>query len=58
MADNEKVELSFVTEVGVFGDLDINDPTIKNAKKKKNDNIEDMIAEAITENANTLTGLE
>jgi hypothetical protein len=58
MADNEKVELSFVTEVGVFGDLDINDPTIKNAKKKKNDNIEEMIAEAITENANTLTGLE
>jgi hypothetical protein len=58
MADNEKVELSFVTEVGVFGDLDINDPTIKNAKKKKNDNIEDMIAEAIIENANTLTGLE
>jgi hypothetical protein len=58
MADNEKVELSFVTEVGVFGDLDINDPTIKNAKKKKDVNIEDMIAEAITENANTLTGLE
>lgn len=58
MADNEKVELSFVTEVGVFGDLDINDPTIKNAKKKKNDNIEDMIAEAITENVNNLTGLE
>lgn len=58
MADNEKVELSFVTEVGVFGDLDINDPTIKNAKKKKNDNIEEMIAEAITENANNLTGLE
>ena len=58
MAEQEKVELSFVTEVGVFGDLDINDPTIKNAKKKKNDNIEDMIAEAITENANTLTGLE
>lgn len=58
MAEHEKVELSFVTEVGVFGDLDINDPTIKNAKKKKNDNIEEMIAEAITENANNLTGLE
>jgi len=56
--ENEKVELSFVTEVGTFGDLDINDPTIKNAKKKKNSDIEAMIAEAITENANALTGIE
>lgn len=58
MAENEKVELSFVTEVGTFGELDIDDPTIKNAKKKKNDDIEAMIAEAITENATALTGLE
>lgn len=50
-------ELSIVTEIGVFGDLDIEDPTSKKIdKKKKSDfsDIEDTINTAIKENLKTL----
>ena len=42
-------ELNIVTEVGVFGELDINDPTKKKVKNK--DEIQKMIEEAIMENS-------
>lgn len=50
-------ELHVLTEVGVFGDLDIDDPTAKKVKRKKtdNDDIEGMINDAIEKN---LKGLE
>jgi len=43
-------ELNIVTEVGVFGELDINDPTKKKVKSKEE--IDAMIQEAIIENSN------
>lgn len=48
-----KETLVAVTEVGVFGDLDINDPTVTEVAQKKKDaeNLDDLIAEAVTENA-------
>lgn len=45
-------ELHVVTEVGMFGDLDIEDPTKKKIKKKKK--IKDEIEEAIQENLKKL----
>ena len=46
-------ELNIVTEVGVFGSLDIDDPTKKkvNSKNGKTD-LDEMIQEAIVENFN------
>lgn len=46
---NKNEELNIVTEVGVFGELDINDPTKKKVKNK--DEIQKMIEESIMENA-------
>ncbi len=43
-------ELNIVTEVGVFGDLDINDPTKKKVKNKEE--VDKLIQEAIIENSN------
>ena len=63
---NEFDNLSVVTEIGVFGELDIDDPTAQSIKKKKKnnglcvDNTEDIaetIAEAISENYTTLNSL-
>ena len=49
-------EFNIVTEVGVFGDLNIEDPTVKSVKKKNNTNyteeeIETLIKESISTNA-------
>ena len=54
---SNKEEFNIVTEVGVFGDLNIDDPTIKSVKKKNNTNytdeeIETLIRESINNNAN------
>lgn len=46
-------EMNIVTEVGTFGDLDINDPTATKVKKKKKE-IDELIQESIKENANNL----
>lgn len=43
-------ELSVVTEVGTFGDLNIEDPTQKKVKKQ-NEDLEALIKEAVAENA-------
>lgn len=51
----EKEELSVVTEIGVFGDLDIEDPTAIDVKKKKKA-LDDMIEESISENKEALIG--
>lgn len=52
----EKAKQVIVTEVGTFGGLNIEDPTMTeiNGKKKKAnaDDVDRIIAEAITENAN------
>lgn len=50
-------ELSIVTEVGTFGSLNIDDPTVKKIKKKKNElgvemDIDEMIRESIEHNKN------
>ena len=47
-------ELSIVTEVGVFGDLNIENPTEK--KIKKGDDLDAVIAEAIKNNQENLNG--
>lgn len=48
-------DLHIITEVGVFGDLDIDDPTKNKIKKKTEDRgIDETIAEAIQENARNL----
>ena len=49
-------EYSIITEVGTFGDLNIDDPTVKPIKKKNNTNyteeeIESLIKESINNNA-------
>lgn len=46
-------EMSIVTEVGTFGDLDIEDPTVKKVKKSKKE-IDELIQESIKENAANL----
>lgn len=48
-------EYSIITEVGVFGDLNIEDPTVKNVKKKNNtdyteEEIDALIKESINAN--------
>lgn len=52
----EKAKQVIITEVGTFGGLNIQDPTMTeiNGKKKKpnSEDVDRMIAEAITENAN------
>lgn len=48
----ENNELSYVTEVGVFGSLDIDDPTVIEMKKKKE--MEELIKEAIENNKKNL----
>lgn len=54
----ERDELCFVTEVGTFGDLNIEDPTVQGAgKKKKKDDIEALIEAANEQNLNTLTAI-
>lgn len=54
-----KEEYNIVTEVGVFGDLNINDPTVQSVKKKNNEDstdeeIQQMISESIQTNASAL----
>lgn len=46
-------EYCVVTEVGVFGSLNIDDPTKKKIKNKKN--TEELINETIQENLKNLT---
>ncbi len=51
----ENNDLHVVTEIGVFGELDVEDPTVNNVKKKNKDvNVDEIINEAIQENLNTL----
>lgn len=55
MADINLNDLSVVTEVGVFGSLNINDPTAKKVNKKDNDKdveLEALIQESIEHNKN------
>ncbi len=52
----ENNDLSYVTEVGVFGSLDIDDPTVIEMKKKKKKEMDDLIQEAIEENKKNLKG--
>lgn len=47
-------DLHVVTEVGVFGELNIDDPTKKKVKKA-NESLDDVIAEAVQENLNNLS---
>ena len=48
----ENNDLYYVTEVGVFGSLDIDDPTAVELKKKKE--MDDLIKDAIEENKKNL----
>jgi len=57
---NEKDEgLHILTEVGVFGDLDIDNPTAKKVKNKKDemDDIDALIESAIGENSKNLENI-
>lgn len=48
-------ELYVVTEVGMFGELDVQDPTKKKVKRKENEqDLEAIIAEGIASNKNNL----
>lgn len=49
---NEEQEIYIVTEQGVFGDLDIKDPSKKKAKKKSE--IDELIREANEKNLQNL----
>jgi hypothetical protein len=53
MKDREESELCVVTEIGVFGELDIKDPTKKKVKKKSSE-MEALIEAAIEENKKNL----
>lgn len=44
-----KENLNIVTEVGVFGDLNIEDPTVTNVKKKNTDLSEEELNKLIQE---------
>ena len=57
MEMNKNETMSVLTEVGVFGELDIDDPTAQQLKKKKQEDIDSLIQEAITENATNLSSL-
>lgn len=50
MSDKEKMYI--VTEVGCFGDLNLQDPTVQKTKNKesKEQSIKDMIEESINTN--------
>lgn len=47
-------ELYVVTEVGMFGELDVQDPTKKKVKRKEEQDLEAIIAEGIAANKNNL----
>lgn len=48
-------ELYVVTEVGMFGELDVQDPTKKKVKRKENEqDLEAIIAAGIAANKNNL----
>ena len=55
--EDDYSEMSVVTEIGVFGELDVEDPTATRVKKKKDANLEDTINEAIMENMSNLSNL-
>ena len=52
--DKDDDKLYYVTEVGVFEDLDIDDPTAVELKKKKKKEMDEMIKEAIEQNKDNL----
>jgi hypothetical protein len=45
-------EFSILTEVGVFGELNIKDPTKRKIKKDDTEDLEEMIQESIENNKN------
>lgn len=49
----DKGDLYIVGEVGIFGELNIKDPTVTTVKKKRKD-IDALIEEAIKENQENL----
>jgi hypothetical protein len=51
---HDEGELHIVTEVGVFGELDLKDPTKK--KVQRSSEIEELIREASEENVRNLAG--
>ena len=50
MMDN-KEQLHVVTEVGVFGELDVNDPTAKKVKKDGEEDSSDVALEQLIEDS-------
>lgn len=50
--DDDK--LYYVTEVGTFGDLDIDDPTAIELQKKKKKEMDELIKQAIENNKKNL----
>jgi hypothetical protein len=52
--DDDK--LYYVTEVGVFENIDIDDPTAVELEKKKKEEMEKLIEEAIEENKKNMKG--
>lgn len=59
MDDKKNDEVVILTEVGVFGSINIEDPTVQkiNKKQKGDPLIDDVIKEAIIENYNKLTNV-
>lgn len=51
--ENENSELSIVTEIGVFGELDITDPTKKKVKRNSQE-LDSIIEETIKNNNDNL----
>ena len=47
-------EMTILTEVGNFGELNIEDPTVKKVKKKKTPNLDKLIEESINNNRDNL----
>ena len=52
--DDDK--LYYVTEVGVFENIDIDDPTAVEIEKKKKKDLEKMLEDAIEENKKNMEG--
>ena len=55
--NNDFSDMSIVTEIGAFGSLNIDDPTVQKVKKKNGedvaeDEVSEMIKEAIESNSN------
>lgn len=50
----ENMEIGLVTEVGTFGELNMEDPTVINTKKKKTE-LEALIESSIDENLKNLS---